>query len=40
MEQLIGQSLGRYQIVNLLSKGGTGALFQGRDATLQYDITL
>jgi len=40
VEQLIGQSLGRYQIVTLLGEGGMGAVFKGRDVTLQRDVAI
>ena len=34
LNQVIGQSLGHYQIVSLLGGGGMGVVFKGHDATL------
>lgn len=39
-EQLVGQSLDRYQILRLLGEGTTGAIFQARDVALQRDVAL
>jgi serine/threonine protein kinase len=40
MEELVGKSLGRYKIVSLLGEGGMGAVFKGRDITLQRDVAI
>ena len=40
MEQLIGQTLDRYQILSLLGEGGMGAVYKGRDLTLQRDVAI
>ena len=40
MEQLVGQSLGRYRLDALLGKGDMGAIFKARDITLQRDVAI
>jgi eukaryotic-like serine/threonine-protein kinase len=40
MDQLVGQSIGRYQIITLLGQGGMGAVYLGRDITLQRDVAI
>jgi serine/threonine protein kinase len=40
MEKLIGQTLNRYKLVNLLGEGGMGAVFKGHDVTLQRDVAI
>ena len=40
MQQLIGKSLGRYQIVGLQGQGGMGAVFKAQDAALQRDVAI
>lgn len=40
MDQLIGQTLDRYQILSLLGQGGMGAVYKGRDLTLQRDVAI
>lgn len=40
MEQLVNQSLDRYQILTLLGEGGMGAVFTARDVTLQRDVAI
>jgi serine/threonine protein kinase len=39
-DSLVGQSLDRYKLVSLLGEGGMGAVFKGRDITLQRDIAV
>jgi serine/threonine protein kinase len=40
LEELVGQSLGHYQIVSLRGEGGMGAVFKGFDVTLQRDVAI
>jgi serine/threonine protein kinase len=40
MEQLVGKSLDRYQIVSLQGQGGMGAVFKAQDVTLQRTVAL
>jgi tRNA A-37 threonylcarbamoyl transferase component Bud32 len=40
MDHLVGQKLGRYQIISLLGEGGMGAVFKGRDETLKRDVAI
>jgi serine/threonine protein kinase len=40
LEELVGQSLGHYQIVSLRGEGGMGAVFKGFDLTLQRDVAI
>jgi len=40
MERLVGQTLSRYKITNLLGEGGMGAVFKARDVTLQRDVAI
>ncbi len=40
MEELVGQSLGRFRIISLLGEGGMGAVFKGHDAVLQRDLAI
>ncbi len=40
MERLVGQTLSRYQITDLLGEGGMGAVFKARDVTLQRDVAI
>jgi serine/threonine protein kinase len=37
---MIGQTLNRYKITNLLGEGGMGAVYKGRDMTLQRDVAV
>src|SRR5574342_1157325 len=40
LKQLIGQTLDRYQILDELGQGQTGAVFRAHDPTLQRDVAL
>ena len=40
MERLVGQTLSRYKITDLLGEGGMGAVFLARDVTLQRDVAI
>jgi serine/threonine protein kinase len=40
MDNLVGQTLNRYQILSLLGEGGMGAVYKGHDMTLQRDVAI
>lgn len=40
MDHLVGQTLNRYQILNLLGEGGMGAVYRAHDTTLQRDVAI
>lgn len=40
MQNLVGQTLNRYQILSLLGEGGMGAVYKGHDVTLQRDVAI
>jgi len=40
MQNLVGQTLNRYQILSLLGEGGMGAVYKGHDMTLQRDVAI
>jgi serine/threonine protein kinase len=40
MEQLIGKTLDRYKVMELLGEGGMGAVFKGFDVTLQREVAI
>jgi eukaryotic-like serine/threonine-protein kinase len=40
MEELVGRSLNRYDIVELVGEGGVGAVFRAHDTTLQRDVAI
>jgi serine/threonine protein kinase len=40
MSDLVDRMLGRYKIIKLLGEGGMGAVFKGRDITLQRDVAI
>jgi len=40
LENLVGQTLNRYQIMSLLGEGGMGSVYRGYDTTLQRDVAI
>jgi len=40
MDDLVGQTLGRYKILSMMGQGGMGAVFKGRDETLKRDVAI
>ncbi len=40
MERLLGRTLGKYQIIEELGRGGMGAVFRAVDPTLQRDVAI
>ena len=39
-ENLVGQTLGRYEIINSLGEGALGAVFKARDTDLQRQVAI
>ncbi len=40
MADMVGRTLGRYQLNKLLGEGGMGSVYKGRDITLQRDVAV
>jgi serine/threonine protein kinase len=40
MDTLVGQSLGRYQVISLLGEGGMGEVYRGLDPLLNRDVAI
>lgn len=40
MEELVGRSLNRYSLTELIGEGGIGAVYRGRDSVLQRDVAV
>jgi serine/threonine protein kinase len=40
MDQLVGQTLNRYQLNTLLGEGGMGAVYKAKDLTLERDVAI
>jgi serine/threonine-protein kinase len=40
MSNLVGQTLNRYQLLELLGEGGIGAVYLGRDLTLDREVAV
>ena len=40
LEDLIGRRLGRYEIIDVLGRGGMAAVYRARDTVLRRDVAL